>query len=51
MKVHLFVIAVPVTIFHCFILPEDTALRWQYGMFIGLIRLFGIIPALMLPGL
>ena len=46
-----FVIAVPVTIFHLFHTSEDTALRWQYGTFIRLIRLFGMITALMLPGL
>ena len=46
-----FVIAVPVTIFHLFHTSEDSALRWQYGTFIRLIRLFGMLTALMLPGL
>ena len=31
--------------------PEDTTLRWQYGIFLRVIRLFAIFVSTLLPGL
>ena len=46
-----FVMAVPTSFFRLFHSSEDVSLRWQYGTFIRLIRLLGVISALLLPGL
>jgi spore germination protein KA len=46
-----FVMAVPTSFFRLFHSSEDSSLRWQYGTFIRLIRLLGVISALLLPGL
>jgi spore germination protein KA len=43
--------AVPTSFFGLFHSSEDSSLRWQYGTFIRLIRLLGVISALLLPGL
>ncbi len=42
---------VPVSIFHLLHTPDDTSLRWQYGTFLRLIRLVGLLCAWLLPGL
>jgi spore germination protein KA len=46
-----FALIVPVTLFTLMHSPEDTALRWQYGFALRLIRMFAIFVASMLPGL
>lgn len=42
---------VPVTFFHMFHAAEDTTMKWQYGSFLRLIRFFGFLVAILLPGL
>ena len=44
-------LAVPITFFHLFHAPDDTALRWPYGTFLRLLRLAGMLIALLLPGI
>ncbi len=46
-----FVMAVPITLFHLLHSSEDSLLRWEYGTFLRLIRLIGVLTALFLPGL
>lgn len=46
-----FVLVVPATILSLLHTSEETTLRWQYGTFIRLVRLFAIFVAAMLPGL
>ncbi len=41
----------PATIFHQLHTPDDASMRWQYGTFLRLIRLLGILIHLFLPGL
>lgn len=43
------VMAVPMGILHLYHAPDDSALRWQYGTFLRLLRLAGILIALLLP--
>ncbi len=45
-----FALIVPVTIADFLHTPEDTTLRWPYGTFLRLIRLFAFFVATMLPG-
>lgn len=45
-----FAITVPVTFFRLLHTSEDMFLRWPYGTFIRLIRLFGLFCATLLPG-
>ncbi|MBQ9264193.1 MAG: spore germination protein [Clostridia bacterium] len=45
------VLALPATFLHLFHAPDDTALRWPYGTFLRFLRLFGLLIALILPGL
>lgn len=45
------VMALPIDLLHLFHAPDDTAMRWQYGTFMRLIRLFGALMALVLPAL
>ncbi len=42
---------VPVTFFHLLQTSEDSSLRWQYGTFLRLIRIFGILIAILLPAM
>lgn len=44
-------LCVPVSILHLLHTPDDTSLRWQYGTFLRLIRLMGVVTTLLLPGL
>lgn len=44
-------LAMPMNIVQLFHAPDDTALRWQYGTFIRLLRLVGILAALFVPAL
>ena len=43
------VLAVPVGLIHLYHAPDDSALRWQYGTFLRLLRLAGMLIALLLP--
>ena len=43
-------LAMPVGILHLFHAPDDTAMRWQYGTFLRLLRLSGMVISLLLPG-
>ena len=40
----------PGSLLHMLHTPDDTAARWQYGAFLRLIRLLGLLCALLLPG-
>ena len=44
-------LALPVSFLHLFHAPDDTAMRWQYGTFLRLLRLSGMIISLLLPAL
>lgn len=45
------VLVLPASILHLLHTPDDTSARWQYGTFMRLLRLFGLLAALLLPGL
>lgn len=45
------VIAVPMGLLHLYHAPDDSALRWQYGTFLRLLRLVGIMLGLLLPSI
>ena len=40
----------PVTLFHLLHASDDTFMRWQYGSFLRLIRMLGVLFSLLLPG-
>lgn len=42
-------LAVPMGFMHLFHAPDDTNMRWQYGTFLRLLRLSGLLIALLLP--
>ena len=44
-------LVMPASFLHLLHTPDDTSLRWQYGTFLRLLRLFGLLCALLLPGL
>ena len=44
-------IGAPATIFHQLHTPDDASMRWQYGTFLRIVRLIGILIHLFLPGL
>ena len=44
-------LVLPATIWHLLHTPDDTSARFQYGTFMRLIRLLGLLCALLLPGL
>lgn len=46
-----FAIGAPVTVSHFLHSSEDTFLRWQYGTFMRIVRLLGLMLALFLPAL
>lgn len=46
-----FALAMPVTFFDLFHSSEEANLRWQYGSFLRIIRLLGILIAALLPGM
>lgn len=46
-----FALAMPITFFDLFHTSEDSNLRWQYGTFLRIVRLIGILIALLLPGI
>lgn len=41
--------AMPMGLLHLYHAPDDTALRWQYGTFLRILRLAGILISLLLP--
>lgn len=45
------VLVLPASIWHLLHTPDDTSARFQYGTFMRLIRLIGLLCALLLPGL
>ena len=45
------VLVLPASIWHLLHTPDDTSARFQYGTFMRLIRLLGLLCALLLPGL
>ncbi len=44
-------LAAPVGFWHLFHAPDDSAMRAPYGTFLRLLRMFGLLVALLLPGL
>ncbi|MCX7920547.1 MAG: spore germination protein [Clostridia bacterium] len=42
---------VPITFYHLLQTSEDSMLRWQYGTFLRLVRIFGVLVASLLPGM
>lgn len=46
-----FAIAVPMSFFRLFHSSEDSMLRWEYGSFLRIIRLVGVVSALLIPGM
>ncbi len=44
-------LVLPASIWHLLHTPDDTSARFQYGTFMRLIRLLGLLCALLLPGL
>ena len=40
----------PITLFHLLHAPDDTFMRWQYGSFARVMRFFGVLISLLLPG-
>jgi len=42
-------LAAPISFFHLFHAPDDTHMRWQYGAFLRVLRLAGLLIALLLP--
>ena len=45
------VLGAPATIYHQLHTPDDASMRWQYGTFLRLVRVLGILIHLFLPGL
>jgi spore germination protein KA len=43
--------AVPITFYHLMQTSEDSMLRWQYGTFLRIIRVFGVLISTLLPAL
>ncbi|HEY5563507.1 MAG TPA: spore germination protein [Clostridiaceae bacterium] len=46
-----FAIIVPITISALLVSPEDSALRWQYGTLLRIIRIIALFLATLLPGI
>lgn len=44
-------LAMPMGFWHLFHAPDDSYMRWQYGSFMRIIRLFGALVALLLPAM
>ncbi|MBQ4640685.1 MAG: spore germination protein [Clostridia bacterium] len=42
-------LAMPAGLFHLYHAPDDTSMRWQYGTFLRLLRMAGMLIALFLP--
>lgn len=45
------VIAVPMGFLHLYHAPDDSAMRWQYGTFLRLLRMAGMLISLLLPAI
>ena len=46
-----YALAAPVSVFHLLHASDDTFARWQYGSFLRVIRLMGMLLSVFLPGL
>ncbi len=46
-----YALTAPVTMFHLIHASDDTFMRWQYGTFLRVVRVVGLILSLLLPGL
>ena len=46
-----YVLVLPITFFTLFHTSEDYILKWQYGLLLRFMRIFGIIVSLLLPGI
>ena len=44
-------LSMPIDLLHLYHAPDDTGMRWQYGTFIRVLRLIGILMSLFLPAL
>ncbi len=44
-------LVLPASLLHLLHTPDDTSARWQYGTFLRLVRMIGLLCALLLPGL
>lgn len=44
-------LTMPVTLFHLIHSSDDTFMRWQYGSFLRIVRILGILIHIFLPGL
>lgn len=44
-------LVLPAGLLHLLHTPDDASARWQYGTFMRLLRIFGMLAALLLPGL
>lgn len=44
-------LALPIGLMHLYHAPDDTALRWQYGTFLRLLRMIGMLLALLMPAI
>ena len=44
-------LVMPASLLHLYHAPDDTALRWQYGTFLRLLRMAGMLIALFLPAI
>ena len=45
------VIALPMGLMHLYHAPDDTSMRWQYGTFLRLLRITGMLLSLLLPAI
>lgn len=46
-----FALCMPVTLFHLLHTSDDTFMRWQYGSFLRIVRMLGILIHVFLPGI
>lgn len=46
-----FALCMPVTLFHLLHSPDDTFMRWQYGSFLRVVRMLGVLIHIFLPGI
>ncbi len=44
-------IAMPASLWHLLHAPDDNGMRWQYGTYLRVVRVFGVFCALLLPAL
>ena len=51
LRITLILEQLPATVFHQLHTPDDASMRWQYGTFLRLVRLIGMLIHIFLPGL